>query len=71
MSAIDQMMDRLDWTPVQGAEQERETGLPYATHTGIFMIGDIQLRCYRLNTGQAIINAEDMHHLFGLDGSAA
>jgi len=46
--------------------QWRETGsqpegdLPYATHEGMFEILGSKLRCYRLNTGQAIIHGDDL-----------
>jgi hypothetical protein len=44
--------------PDTAAEREkeyRETGTPYATHSGVLKIGDLELKVYRLNTGQSII----------------
>lgn len=58
---IDIMMDAVAWEPtgLTGGD-----GLPYATHSGVLHIMDKSLRCYRLNTGQAIIHADDMNALF-------
>jgi hypothetical protein len=57
MTPIDSLLESVDW---QSVEPPRETGgLPYATHEGVFELMGMKLRCYRLNTGQAIFNAED------------
>lgn len=37
----------------------------YATHEGIWELAGHKIRVYRLNTGEAIINAEDMCKIFG------
>ena len=38
--------------------------MPYATHSGVLNIMGVELKVYRLNTGQAIIDSEDMMRLF-------
>lgn len=60
-TAIEIMMDAVEWeehTPddTDGVSQD----LPYATHSGIWHIGGMELRVHRLNTGQAIIEASDL-----------
>lgn len=55
-------MDAVKWEVVDAPGQTGD--LPYATHAGVLVIGDCKMRCYRLNTGQAIIHADDMHAFF-------
>ena len=68
---IETMLNAVEWEvlpPDNAAEREtkfQETGIPYATHTGKFMIGDIELDCARLNTGQAVITKESFERFFG------
>ena len=37
--------------------------VPKTTHEAVFTIFGVPLRCYRLDNGQAIINADDFHAL--------
>lgn len=60
MSSI---LDGLDWEPV--ARAQSHDGLPIVTHEGILEIGAHKLRCYRLDDGRAIINADDFRAFFG------
>ena len=60
MSSI---LDGLDWKPV--ARAPITDGLPVVTHEGILEIGANKLRCYRLDDGRAIINADDLKEFFG------
>lgn len=62
---INAMLDAVAWTLVDVHQHERVDGLPYATHVGVLEIGEYKFRCYRLNTGEAILNAEDVHAFFG------
>ena len=63
---IDAMMDRVDWTPIEvTSEAPNDPGLPYATHQGKLTIGPCTIRCYRLNDGRAILDAEDVHRMLG------
>jgi hypothetical protein len=64
---IEMMLDGVEWREADPVQQEGESdGLPYATHEGVLEIAGVKLRCYRLNTGQAIFNADDIAELFGL-----
>lgn len=64
-SPIDYLMDSLEWTPVPDQQRaQAESNLPYATHRGVLTIGDMSLGCYRLNTGQAVIDGDDMQKYF-------
>lgn len=59
MTPAEEMLNAVVWEVV---EHDAPPGgdLPYATHSGVMRIFDIDMRCYRLNTGQAIIHADDM-----------
>lgn len=64
---VDRLMDTVDWKgldPAHGIGFD-DDGIPWATHEGVMTIGEVKLRCYRLNTGQAIFNAEDIDALLG------
>lgn len=68
---IETMLNAVAWEvlpPDTAAEREkkfRETGIPYATHEGKLMIGDIEFNCAQLNTGQAVITEESMNKILG------
>lgn len=61
-------MNGIEWKSEQG---EPGGDLPYATHSGELEILGLKLRCYRLNTGEAIIHADDMNALFEMMGDPA
>lgn len=61
---IEMPLDDVAWTPLSG-EKQPESALPYATHEGVLKIGDFKLRCYQLNTGQCVFNADDVERFFG------
>lgn len=63
---IEIMLDNVEWVKNK-SDKDHENDLPWATHEGVLEIGGIRLRCYRLNTGQAIFNADDVNELFGLN----
>ena len=42
-----------------------EPGMKYPTHAGEVTLGGHRLRCYVLNTGERIFNAEDIQKLIG------
>lgn len=64
---IELILETVEWLPVEPpVVQGADSSLPYATHAGVLRIGGMELRCYRLNDGRAIINAEDMDNFFGL-----
>ena len=45
--------------------EENPDNLPFPTHEGEMRIGSFKLRVYQLNTGQRIINADDLNAFFG------
>ena len=59
---IDIALDGVDWKPT--GITEREGGLLYATHEGVLKIGPFEFRCHVLNTGERVIDAEDMMKFF-------
>lgn len=60
---IDLMLDKINW--IQYEDEERHNSeLPYATHSGVLKIGDIELKCYRLNNGMAVFDADDIENFF-------
>lgn len=61
---IETLMESVKWEACETTPVDDDGFLPFATHHGILEIGEIKLRCYRLNNGMAIINAEDLKALF-------
>lgn len=62
-SAVEQLIDKdTVWEETGTAP---DGGLPYATHAGIWNFCGQEIRVYRLNTGQAIIHADDMGKILG------
>lgn len=45
--------------------------IPTATHQGVLSLGNVTLRVFRLDNGQAVIHGDDMHVLMAAmaDGS--
>jgi hypothetical protein len=68
MSPIEQIMAAVDWKPAPGEPDGSD--IPHATHAGVLELAGHRLRCYRLNDGRTIIDADDMSAFFGglLDG---
>ena len=56
--AINELLDAIEWTPTN--MQGDDSGLPWATHTGVLKIGDFEMRVHQLNTGQRVVDAEDL-----------
>jgi hypothetical protein len=63
---MDVLLDAVEWEVVEGAAPD-DDGMPYATHTGVLVIAGMQLRCFQLNDGRRMINAEDVNKFFGLE----
>ena len=59
---IEMMLDGIEWRPCEGVV-DHSSDL-YATHEGVLRIGDLELRCYTLNTGQPVFSAEDIENFF-------
>lgn len=61
---IDYLLSTVQWEPLLPPANDSDP-LPYATHQGMLTIpGFGKLRVYQLNTGQRIINAEDLAAIF-------
>jgi len=60
---IEMMLDGIEWKPRRGVV-DHSSDLLYATHEGVLRIGDLELRCYTLNTGQRVFSAEDIEDFF-------
>lgn len=61
----------VQWEPVRAVPPEA-AGLAHATHQGVIELLGQRLRIYRLNTGQAILHADDLKAFLafiGLDGA--
>jgi hypothetical protein len=69
MSSIDRLLDAIEWTPVErnleGPVGGSHDNLPFVVSRGVLELGGIVLRVYQLDTGQRIIDADDMNNLFG------
>ena len=61
---IEILLDRVEWTAAEPLEDLSKAAMPYATHEGVLEIFGHKLRCYRLNTGQAVFNADDVEGFF-------
>lgn len=64
---IEMALDGVVWTavtPDRPIGPDNDDGVPYATHEGVLDIMGRKLRCYRLNTWQAVFNAEDVEAFF-------
>ena len=65
---IEMMLDGITWvplTPVKPSGPDNSDGVPFATHEGVLELGGHFLRCYRLNTGQAVFAADDINAFLG------
>ena len=62
MTPIENEIDKVV-TPIPGAKPNKD-GLPYATHSGILKLGEIELEVFILNTGQRIISKSSLDNFF-------
>lgn len=60
---IDFLLNAVEWTETDHAEHEHGDGL-YATHEGVLWMGDVSLRCYTLNNGARVFDADDVDRFF-------
>jgi hypothetical protein len=68
-SPIGRLLDAVQWTPLPPPNDDSET---HATHTGLLHITGIgPLRVYRLNTGERVIDADDLCTVFAADVDGA
>ena len=64
---VEKMLPQVNWEPApEPDETDPLHGLPFATHTGVLELMGHTLRCYRLNTGETLIEASDMKRFFGI-----
>lgn len=63
---IDRLMDEVHWAPVEIAIDDKLPGhdAPFATHTGELVIAGLRLKCWRLSTGQTVIDNAALEQLF-------
>lgn len=58
MTPIERMLDRVEWVAVP--PPDGGTSLPYATHVGELSFVGSTLRCYQLNNGMRVFDADDI-----------
>lgn len=64
---IYRLLDAVEWTPTGAAPSN---DLPYATHSAVLLIEGLPpLRCYQLNTGERVFDADDVTDWFESLGS--
>lgn len=63
MTPIEQLLNEVEFTPL--GSKPNDSGLPYATHTGIMKIGEVEIEVSVLNDGRRIISTDAMDKVFG------
>ena len=66
-SPVERLLDTVEWKPVIRDESYVPGDLPYVVKTGILKIGNVELECVVLNTGDRIFPEESLRKLFGDD----
>lgn len=64
MKPAESLVDKMATEPCE--PPENPSGLPYPVRRGVLEIGGHKLRCYVLNDGRRIFNAQDIEDLFGV-----
>ncbi len=64
LESID-LTESVDWTELEYPDVS-ERGLSSATHSGVLIIFDMPVRCYRLADGSAVFDANDVEKIFGV-----
>lgn len=64
---IEMMLDGVKWTKVDDSKQfgTHDDDIPYTTHEGVLVIGDLSVHVYQLSNGQRVIDSEDILALIG------
>jgi hypothetical protein len=65
MTPIERMLNEVEYKPV--APPEEIGTLPYVTHEGIMMLGEIELEVFVLSDGRRIISEDSLVKFFGED----
>lgn len=60
---IEVMLDKVDWKATKH-DSTTVSELPYATHSGVLDLFGLKLRCYLLNTGERVFDADDIEEFF-------
>lgn len=60
---IDAMLSTIEWQATNATPPA--DGSLFATHEGTLDIGGFVFRCYQLNDGRRVFNAEDIDRFFG------
>ena len=60
---LDHLLNQVAWEVVP---HETKPEGRYATHSGELSIMGHRFKCYRLNTGEAVFDADDVHAFLGL-----
>lgn len=62
MTPAEALMNSVQWR--ETGMTDDGSGLPYATHEGVLSIGGVDLKCYQLNDGRRIFDAESVTQFF-------
>lgn len=69
---IEKLMDELKWTKIKLDKSAGfKRGLPVATHEAVLKIGDATIKCYLLDDGQRVLDADDVIRFFGAIADAS
>lgn len=63
---IEQMLASIPWTAIEQTDPI-DGSMPYATHVGALKIGDFEFKCYTLNDGRRVFDADDVARFFAAD----
>lgn len=67
---MDVMLNAVEWKEtVVDAEEMENDDIPWVTHSGVLNIGPASFRCYQLNDGTRILDADDVEAFFGLSSN--
>ena len=60
---IDRILDAVDWQ--ENIPPEHPGDIPWATHSGVMIIGNNRIKVHQLSNGMRVIDVEDLERLFG------
>lgn len=64
MTPIEMMLEGVTWVENPNPPRLDGGATLYATHEGVFDLMGHKMRCYRLNNGQAVFDANDFEAFF-------
>lgn len=68
MSApIDKLLDAVAWEMIPRVAAAQNSGLPFATHSGVLEIAGLKLLVYVLNTGERVFDAKSVAEMLGVE----